>query len=461
MEKQMHEFITELNTTYDANLFDNQSESLQQKCLDYSTINKNKDTKDIKGKVLMELLYNHYAKDKPTAEFIGGPKTLSIHWHPQYKKIIYIFGEMHANTMDCEEFKTTTKTPSVPVEDYLYDLMKSTDVFLDIYFEFFFPNFSDMQGRSDRIYNIFNKFKKCLLYDSRHKKFCRLARSHYFDIRTISSNPLNLEESKIDIVWVMSFLRFVKKSLYRNSGITRGMTLKHFLDHFLEQKPIIIDILRKLTDTNNENIYQFMLKQLKENRYIKKELGKIVENRENLISAFNAFFYAKLRLRIDSNIHTIKRSVNTLLNYKTTSDDELNDNLDVFLKAMLLPISCFADAYLLARVFKDFNMSEMAKKAYKGATHQPNRAHNIIIYAGEAHSHYYRDFLSLVGFTEIDSSGIDLDNPNPFLHLFDKPKNCLDMRNIQQPFFSYKRYDQSSFKVIKQSKRLSCHFPYK
>jgi len=138
MEKQMHEFITELNTTYDANLFDNQSESLQQKCFEYSTINKNKDTKDIKGKVLMELLYNHYAKDKPTAKFIGGPKTLSIHWHPQYKKIIYIFGEMHANTMDCEEFKTTTETPSVPVEDYLYDLMKSTDVFLDIYFEFFF-----------------------------------------------------------------------------------------------------------------------------------------------------------------------------------------------------------------------------------------------------------------------------------------------------------------------------------
>lgn len=33
MEKQMHAFITELNTTYDANLFDNQSESLQQKSM--------------------------------------------------------------------------------------------------------------------------------------------------------------------------------------------------------------------------------------------------------------------------------------------------------------------------------------------------------------------------------------------------------------------------------------------
>jgi len=310
-----------------------------------------------------------------------------------------------------------------------------------------------MQGRSDRIYNIFNKFKKCLLYDSRHKKFCRLARSHYFDIRTISSNPLNLEESKIDIVWVMSFLRFVKKSLYRNRGITRGMTLKHFLDHFLEQKPIIIDILRKLTDTNNENIYEFMLKQLKENRYIKKELGKIVENRENLISAFDGFFYFQIYNTMMVNIHTIKRSVNTLLNYKTTSDEELNDNLDVFLKAMLSPISCFADAYLLARVFKNFNMDEMEEKAYKGATHQPNRAHNIIIYAGDAHADNYRNFLSYIGFTEIDSLGIDLKKPNPYVHIPNMPRNCLDMRNIKQPFFSYKRYDQSSFDAIKQSIR--------
>lgn len=452
MEKQMRAFITELNTTYDANLFDNQSESLQQKCLDYSTINKNKDTKDIKGKVLMELLYNHYAKDKPSAEFIGGPKTFSIHWHPQYKKIIYIFGEWHADTMDCEKFKTTETTSpiSVPVEDYLYDLMKSTDVFLDIYFEFPFPQFPDEPSTSKRLFNLLNKFKKCLLYNSRHEKSCRLARSHYFDIRQYASNPLNLEERKIDIVWVISLLKIVKQS-----------TDKHdILNFFLERKPIISYILKKITDETKDNLYEFMINQLKKNRYIKKELSKIVENRENLMRAFDAFFYAQLSTHLNINIDNIKLSVKTILNYQKKSDDELNDSLNVFLEGMSMPISCFADAYLLARVFKDFNMDEMEEKAYKGATHQPKRAHNIIIYAGDAHSNNYREFLSYIGFTEIDSSGIDLEKPNPYVHLFDKPKNCLDMRNIQQPFFSYKRYDESSFDVIHKSNRLPATIDY-
>ena len=118
---------------------------------------------------------------------------------------------------------------------------------------------------------------------------------------------------------------------------------------------------------------------------------------------------------------------------------------------MLLPISCFADGYLLARVFKDFNMDKMDEKAYKGATHQPNRAHNIIIYAGDAHADNYRNFLSYIGFTEIDSLGIDLEKPNPYAHIPNMPRNCLDMRNINQPFFSYNRFDESSFDAIKQS----------
>jgi len=342
--------------------------------------------------------------------------------------------------MDCEYFKTTD-TPSpitVPVEDYLYDLMKSTDVFLDIYFEISFPVFSDQIGLSKRIYNLLNKFKKCLLYNSRHEKSCRLARSHYFDIRQDSSNPLNLEERKIDIVWVRSFLDQINK---------QQVHLKlRVLKHFLEKKPIITDILRKLRDTNNENIYEFMINQLKENRYIKKELSKIVENRANLISAFDAFFYHEIS---KTNIHRIKLSANKLLNYQTISHDELNYALRVFLEDTLLPISCFADAYLLARVFKNFNMDKMDEKAYKGATHQPKRAHNIIIYAGDAHCHNYRNFLSYIGFTEIDSTGINLQNPDPYSDNI--PNNCLDMRNIQQPFFSYNRFDESSFDAIKQS----------
>ena len=453
--------MTELNRTYDTNLLDIKSDEDQVKYINYSIMNRNNG----KGNsVIKELTYNHYTKNKPIAEFIGGPKTLSIHWHPQYKKIIYIFGEKHSSKMDCKEFKNTTdiRYPiTIPVEDYLYNLMKSTDVFLDIYFEFpfYYPNRHDYQvlpswRSSDRLVNIFNKFKKCLIYDSRHEKSCHLARSHYFDIRHYSSNPWNLEENKIDIVWFKSVLTRIIMRGRQNMPIP---LLKQLLT-----KPIVINILRNLTDENKENIYQFMFRQLKENRYIKKELGKIVENRTNLIAAFDAFFYNEIRINLMSKIDRIKRSAKTLLNYVTKSDDELYYTIDNLLSVMISTIAYFADAYLLARVFKDFNLSEMDEKAYKGATHQPNRAHNIIIYAGEAHAHNYREFLSYVGFTEIDSSGIDLKYPDPYLHLSDKPENCLDMRNIKQPFFSYKRYDKSSFKVIKNSNRLlPATIPYK
>ena len=440
--------MRELEITYDTNLLDNKPEKEQVKYINSSIMNRNNG----KGnKVIKELTYNHYTKYKPIVDFIGGPKTLSIHWHPQYKKIIYVFGEAHTANMDCNKFKTTTgiRYPiTVPIEDYLYDLMKSTDVFLDIYFEFSFPSphsksFPEYPSSNQSLHKLLNKFKKCLVYDSRHEKSCRLARSHYFDIRQDSSNPRDLAKNKIDIVWVKSILDTVYGFKTLENRIWQ---LKIFLN-----KSYVSDILRKLTDTNDVNIYEFMLNQLKENRYIKKELGKIVENRENLISAFDRFFYFQISITMMVNIHTIKRSVNTLLNYKTTSYEELNDNLDVFLKAMLLPISCFADGYLLARVFKDFNMSEMDEKAYKGATHQPNRAHNIIIYAGDAHANKYRNFLSYIGFTEIDSYGIDLEKPNPYVDIPNMPINCLDMRNIKQPFFSYNRFDESSFDAIKQS----------
>ena len=72
----------------------------------------------------MELICNHYSKivKKPIAEFIGGPKTLTIHWHPVYKKIIYIYLENGMPILWIVRLLRKT-------EDYLYDLILSTDVF--------------------------------------------------------------------------------------------------------------------------------------------------------------------------------------------------------------------------------------------------------------------------------------------------------------------------------------------
>ena len=77
--------IKELEKTYDTNLLDIKSQKDQTNYEYFSIMNRNNG----KGhKVIKELTYTKY---KPIAEFIGGPKTLSIHWHPQYKKLIYIW----------------------------------------------------------------------------------------------------------------------------------------------------------------------------------------------------------------------------------------------------------------------------------------------------------------------------------------------------------------------------------
>jgi hypothetical protein len=110
-------------------------------------------------------------------------------------------------------------------------------------------------------------------------------------------------------------------------------------------------------------------------------------------------------------------------------------------------MSYFTDVYLLARMFKNFDMSEMEEKAYKGSTDQPIHANNIIIYCGNMHAIKYREFLSSIGFNDIDHVGNlteDIRNPVP-----NTPKNCLDMRKIKQPFFSY-----SSEELIKKSAQL-------
>jgi hypothetical protein len=434
------EVCEEITNTYDTNILDNQSEIVQKHFLDISLKNMNNKINPGK-KVLMKLICNHYSSivKKPIADFIGGPKTFSIHWHPVYKKIIYIFGEWHANNMDCDIFKKDAVT--VSAEDYLYDLMLSTDVFLDIYIELESYKGGEYliepytPGRTDEL---FKKFRKCLQYNTRSDASCQLARVHYFDIRDNNIEVTDMEENKITILWIKQKIQYIL--LNERDNKVRCVS---FLKRQLQKYPKISTLLRELVQDDIEKVCEFMKKQLAEEPYIKKNLDKIKENPE-LKTEILTFYGNILCKKIEKRMIYIKKHILNIINYNEKSDDvlfESMDSLNIFLSRAM---TFFADVYLLGRMFKDFNMSEMEKKAYKGATDQPNRAKNIIIYCGNIHAKNYRIFLESIGFNEIDHSG-DLtetitkrnsnpDNPN-------KPKNCLDMRNIKQPLFSYKRYD--------------------
>jgi hypothetical protein len=75
-------------------------------------------------------------------------------------------------------------------------------------------------------------------------------------------------------------------------------------------------------------------------------------------------------------------------------------------------------------MFKDFDMTKMKTHA-NNITDQPDKAYNVIIYAGEGHSTIYRRYLKQNGFKRIARTGKDDTDA----------KNCIDMRRIP-PFFS-------------------------
>ena len=427
----IEELCKELTNTYDTNLLDNANQIIQKLFLDTSL--KNKDNKTNPGKkVLMNLICNHYSESikKPIADFIGGPKTLTIHWHPVYRKTIYIFGEWHANNMDCEIFKKDAVT--VPVEDYLYDLMLSTDVFLDIYIEL--KSYKGEGYLDDKIYapgrtrELFKKFRTCLQYNTRSDASCRLARVHYFDIRNNNIDKWSdIKENEINILWFKQQIRETFNILGDNKQECVS-SLKFLLSY-----PKISTLLRELVQDDIKKICKFMKRQLADEPSIKKELDKIVEN-PNLKKEILIFCGKIMCEAIKKNITYIKEPILNILNYEKESEDVLFKSMKTIDLLLGTTMTYFADVYLLARMFKDFDMSEMEKKAYKGATDQPIRANNIIIYCGDNHAKNYRNFLENIGFNRIDHSGDlteDIIKPIP-----NTPKNCLDMRNIKQPLFS-------------------------
>ena len=180
-----------------------------------------------------------------------------------------------------------------------------------------------------------------------------------------------------------------------------------------------------------KKVCKFMKKQLEENTYIKKELSKINNPQ---IKPFILNFYGKLICEeVSRVIPIIKKNILNILNYEKISEDiflQSMDSLSLFLGTTMV---IFADVYLIARLFKDFDMEKKKDKSYFD---QPNRAHNIIIYCGDKHANNYRNFLSSIGFHDIEHTGDLTEDPRDS-NANKTTRNCLDMRKIKQPFFSY------------------------
>ena len=114
------------------------------------------------------------------------------------------------------------------------------------------------------------------------------------------------------------------------------------------------------------------------------------------------------------------------------------------------------DGYLLGRIFRTFviDPEDINKER---PTDEPYEPHNIIIYAGNAHSINYRRFLDRLGFIPISWVGEDWRKvPEHRIKSYQiyryrpNPANCIDMKDFPQPFFS--KMDKVNWLTVKRER---------
>jgi hypothetical protein len=110
----------------------------------------------------------------------------------------------------------------------------------------------------------------------------------------------------------------------------------------------------------------------------------------------------------------------------------------------------FTDAYLLARIFKTFQINNPEKRRL---VDEPSQPHNIIIYAGSNHSNNYREFLDFIGFKTLEKSGEGFNNDyvnltyNKCINI--NYPNYPETKSISQPLFNNWPFDEEEDKLKK------------
>ena len=379
-------------------------------------------------KVLNTLIENHFEKQKPQPKFIGGPQTLTMHMSKIHQKIIYIFGEYHSKDMECDQrFKKAKNeewgSNKMSVEDFFYNLILTTDVFIDFFFEF--PSYSkdlnkytamQIGGNSElRMQKLLDYFKKCVQYSTRSDEDCKLARVHYFDIRREDNKEGNFKDTGLLELFRYK-VYFIMKRKRKNEWAQQFRNL-------LSQNQVFIMIMKGLSEKDNNIFLDFWITFfINTNRFVVKELKKVNPDMQDLILNF-------IRKEILEKTKHLRKmwqhNVPIILNYPHKDKAFVLAMKTIVSDKIIVPLSLVADTYALARVFKNFDMKDI-EKAYTGATDQPSKAHNIIIYTGDLHAQTYRKFLDSINFTQIARSGI-----SSFENI-----TCLNMKTIPQPLFS-------------------------
>jgi hypothetical protein len=194
---------------------------------------------------------------------------------------------------------------------------------------------------------------------------------------------------------------------------------------------------------NIHNLTEYFKRRIEINPKIAKIIRKANEKNYQEGDDYNLQMFSKIYKIISENLETKIKNYNTgnnkmyenllkLIGYNTTHippttikdkrDELYNIMVDVVNSVFTIEIFIM-DLYTMFRVFKKYNTSKLA---FNGAIpgDQPEKSHNVIIYAGEYHSIHYRNILRKLNFVRKEQTG----GLNPIT-------SCIATEKITMPFF--------------------------
>jgi len=405
-----------------------------KKCLESSDTCNNK-------KTLMRLINNHRLANKPIANFIKGPVSITLHWNPSMKLLIYIFGEFHTSETDCPP-----ENVSMFIEDYMKQLLTNSDSYIDFFLEekahfCYNPDLTDSTGNT-RLDILANRFRECIsdVQSRNTNPNCNISRSHFFDIRQ------GVVDGHFDVVSnLIGALGTLEKSDEENieTFIIKFNSIFSSSDFF--------PFIRKIKDTSSDTEFvDLWQKELFDHPFLKKKM-----DRSTISTLIYSFIMNEIKLESLKFKNTIQENLTKLFKILTKIDVTLDkkgqpikiiisptnaDKLIRYIKrfriGLILVNSAIADGYLLSRIFKEFNINTDILEKKRGFD-EPERPHNVIIYGGESHANRCRKFLeNYMQCKRLEQNTFE--DPMRF-------SNCIDMSGITQPLFSYIPNDKSVY----------------
>lgn len=373
------------------------------------------------NQTLQLLIKNFYKAKKPVYKFISGPMSLTQHWSETYEKMIYIFGEWHGHKEACGKESLNR----INIQDYLLELFKNTDVFIDFYLEVAEKDKLNTWltwVMPDYISKLRSTFNECVHSTERHNKKCRLIRAHYIDVRvpridsvSVSRHILKIQHNLLVIQstgWVRSsWLKKIKNSIEELALKTKKDVTK-LLTATYEQE----------TKKEIDRVYPKKMKFI-----IKKYMSETIKN---LVSTYwSDFLYLSESIVESISEYTLGKISKSKLMIV------LNEYSDVVI-SMLSPM---VDIYTISRIFKKFNTTRSPGRGKTGFLfwqkpvdkwEQPVEPSNIIIYVGNYHAERLRKFFSMIGFQTLYSGREAKGDISR-----DVRSRCLDMGGVPQPLF--------------------------